>query len=272
MTTPLPNEKGAFVSFLSKNDQNTKTILFMHGNSLNKECFANQLDDNTLSKYRLVAFDISGHGESSKIDNYSILRLKTIILEFIKIQNLDNFIIVGHSLGGHLGIQTLPAISDKCKGIFVFGTPPLKESLNINEAFLPNENIPFLLQRNLQPNEIDSLSKAIYNSEDENFQKIKKSISNTDGKFREDFGSSLNAGDLQDEVKILSNYSGYTTILHGNDDVFVNIEYLSNLKKEELPNADLITIDNSGHCPHIDASDLFNSHVLNFANKTLKSV
>ena len=40
-------------------------VLLIHGNSLSREVFRNQLGGALSRKYRLVALDLPGHGESS---------------------------------------------------------------------------------------------------------------------------------------------------------------------------------------------------------------
>jgi pimeloyl-ACP methyl ester carboxylesterase len=42
-------------------------VLLIHGNSLSREVFRKQLGGALSRKYRLVAFDLPGHGESSVI-------------------------------------------------------------------------------------------------------------------------------------------------------------------------------------------------------------
>ena len=40
-------------------------VLFIHGNSSCKEIFARQLEGELGSRYRMIAFDLPGHGASS---------------------------------------------------------------------------------------------------------------------------------------------------------------------------------------------------------------
>jgi len=51
------------LSWIEKNPEADKTILFIHGNSTSKKIFQKQLTS-SLFDQRLIAVDLPGHGES----------------------------------------------------------------------------------------------------------------------------------------------------------------------------------------------------------------
>jgi len=259
------------ISYFRSNPQENKlTVLLIHGNSLNKAFFQNQFNDPLLCHLPLIAIDLPGHGESKNEETYSLATLKRSVLDFIELTSLNNFIIVGHSLGGHLAIQMIPEIREICKGIFIYGTPPLRQPLNVTDAFHESKALGYFLTSDLGEEEILELAESIYDARDENFFKIKESITNTDGQFRNGFGESLQE-ELLDEVELLSGFRGYLLILHGKHDSLVNLEYLKELKNENLPQADLIILKKSGHSPHLEEVNTFNKTIYNFYQKIERS-
>jgi len=50
---------------------------------------------------------------------------------------LDAPVLVGHSLGGHICLRTLP-LAANVRGVLVFGAPLLSSAADAANAFLPN--------------------------------------------------------------------------------------------------------------------------------------
>jgi pimeloyl-ACP methyl ester carboxylesterase len=223
---------------------------------MNGSFFSKQLNDSILLQYNLVSLDLPGHGTSLKLDNYSIPNLLNIILN--DLSDFENMVLIGHSLGGHLAIQLLPQLKNRCKGIFIFGTPPMRIPLNVEDAFVLNEHSAKFLQKDIDDISILNLAKIVYNKEDDIFQKILVSLKKTDGKFREDFALSLMNEEINDEIDILDAFNGKIVIAVGENDALVNIQYLKSLKINNLWLNMIFVIKNSGHAPHIENPDELN--------------
>ena len=67
-----------------------------------------------------------------------------------------NVILVGHSLGGHLAIEIAEKI-DNLKGLIIIGTPPVKKPMNLEEAFLPIQEIQTFFTENPIHKDIESI-------------------------------------------------------------------------------------------------------------------
>ena len=75
------------------------TLLFIHGAFINKEYWNEQLTYFS-EKYRVIAIDIAGHGNSSHNRNeWTIKNYGKDISEFIKKLLLKNVVLIGHSIG-----------------------------------------------------------------------------------------------------------------------------------------------------------------------------
>ncbi len=93
---------------------NGKTILAVHGWLDNANSFAPLAAQ--LSDFRFIAIDLPGHGKSSHKPDRTIYHFAEYVLEIISIAEalgLENFILLGHSMGG--AISTLVAGLDILK-------------------------------------------------------------------------------------------------------------------------------------------------------------
>lgn len=79
-------------------------VLFIHGNSACKEVFDLQLDGASGHRYRMIAFDLPGHGESSDAPepehSYHIAAYADVALMLLEHLGARRCAVVGWSLGG----------------------------------------------------------------------------------------------------------------------------------------------------------------------------
>lgn len=82
-----------------------KTLLFIHGLSSNLEAW-NRNISGLQDKYRCIALDLPGYGKSSKnrVD-YSLADYADFLHEFIQEKNLEDVVLVGHSMGGQIAMH-----------------------------------------------------------------------------------------------------------------------------------------------------------------------
>lgn len=74
-------------------------LVMIPGWSQTAEQFKYQIDDLS-DRYRVLALDMRGHGESEKVDfGYRISRLSKDVYEFLAGLDLDDAVVLGHSMG-----------------------------------------------------------------------------------------------------------------------------------------------------------------------------
>ncbi|NOZ03827.1 MAG: alpha/beta hydrolase, partial [FCB group bacterium] len=116
------------------------SVLLLHGNSSSGLSFGRQIDSSLGEKYHLVALDLPGHGNSEPFTDaaeYSIPGYAAVIAAVAKELNMENAVIVGWSLGGHIALEAHNQLP-QAKGFVIFGTPPLAFPPAMETAFLPN--------------------------------------------------------------------------------------------------------------------------------------
>lgn len=74
---------------------------------------------------RVVAFDFSGHGTSPAVrGRYSIRRLAQDVLTVANAQNLEHFVLVGHSMGAQVAAEFAAAGPQRVKKLILVDAPP----------------------------------------------------------------------------------------------------------------------------------------------------
>ena len=97
--------------------QGDTTLLFLHGWCINSSYWNNQLDY-FKSKYKVCAIDLPGFGKSiAQRDNWTIEEYSKDVLAFIDTMNLNNVVIIGHSMSGEIMLETSLTNNPKIVGI-----------------------------------------------------------------------------------------------------------------------------------------------------------
>lgn len=127
---------------INNKKDNAVNILFLHGfggNFNNKISFFNYFN-----QYNYYCINMMGHGNSIVEDQsqMDLIYFKEIVLQFILKNNLNNIVIMGHSMGG--GISLL-LFDDLKKHNIEFKyileaplNPSVLENFNLVEKFIPN--------------------------------------------------------------------------------------------------------------------------------------
>lgn len=254
---------GRNLSYYEVHPEISQTILFLHGNSHSNEFFRKQLEDQRFKNFRLIAIDLPGHGESSCLEEYSLIHFAGVIQKLIEALEVKQFIVVGHSLGGHIGLQLIKQASPN--GILIFGTPPLPMPFS-DQCFLPNENAAPLWQESSTTEQLEKLANELQYNHTNNFQLITDYLK-TDSKFRTQVLQSVLEGKYLDETRLIGQYSGELMVLACEEDNIVNNKNISDLF-QNFPHFDFVEFS-SGHSPQIEIAEEFSEILLDFARKAL---
>lgn len=256
---------GISLNFLEINPEKECAILFLHGNSHSLKSFSKQMESPLLKDFRLVFVDLPGHGESTKGSEYSIKIFAQILSEFIKILEINNFIIAGHSLGGHVGINLLNS-GIRPRGLFLFGTPPLKNPFDV-AAFLPNSKVSAMGKIKADYEEISTLMDEMnYVGRDK--ERAIEDFLNTDGNFRVDVLGDIASGKNADEVELIKSFNAPVMFLLATKDSMINNSYIREECFLDLSHIQMREIE-CGHSPQIEMDVDFNQILMEFSHQVL---
>jgi pimeloyl-ACP methyl ester carboxylesterase len=103
-------------------------LLMIHGNSSCREVFGRQVQDPAFAHRRTIALDLPGHGGSADADDpdrsYTRQGLTDLVVEVLSMLDVREAVVLGWSLGGHVGIQMLSRFP-RVVGLIITGTPPV---------------------------------------------------------------------------------------------------------------------------------------------------
>jgi pimeloyl-ACP methyl ester carboxylesterase len=237
-------------------------VLFVHGNSLSAESFKYQLESEPGKKYRLIAFDLPGHGKSDKANDpkkiYSIEGFIGFMLELVDILKIGNAVFVGHSMGGHMIIDAMERFPN-ASGFVIFGAPPVQKPEHpMERSHFPNPAFMLAFTGKLDPEQLETLSAAYVAEKAVVPELIKTSLQQVDPLMRGTFGANAGVTTFPDEADIIRNMKRPLAVFHGEGDQMIRGTYFDELAIPTLWRNKLQMIKNSGHCPQTENPEEFN--------------
>ncbi len=101
-------------------------ILFLHG-----FCADSSIWNDFILRFpeqNILRIDIPGFGASEQIPDYSISRYADVIKAVIDDYKIDQFVFVGHSMGGYIALEFAKKYAHYLKGLCLFHSHPYKDS------------------------------------------------------------------------------------------------------------------------------------------------
>ena len=109
------------------------SIIFIHGFPLNKSMWNTQMEA-LKDHYRVIAYDIRGHGDSDAgEENFSIDLFANDLLFFMDALNLDKPIICGLSMGGYIALDAVGKFPVHFKALVLCDTQCLADTPDMRE-------------------------------------------------------------------------------------------------------------------------------------------
>lgn len=228
-------------------------LVFLHANSSSGKVYDAFFDAG--SPYSLIRIDLPGHGQSPHADDareYRWPHFKTNVADFINATLDQPFLLIANSLGGHMGIELLGKLPH-CRGLVIFGTPPLDKPLNAEQAFLATEASEFIMNETVSEGTLDRCISLIA-KDPAIAQRLKADYHASDPKFRSEFVDSFLVQQEYDNEKQMVEQSEVPVyIIHGRNDPSVNLEYLQSLNNIKQ----LYILEDCGHYPSIEQPEEF---------------
>lgn len=254
------------------------TLIFIHGHLTNKQFFSSQFSSPSLKKYRMICIDLPGYGESDAPNDpekvYSFPGYARSVEEALRAPDLQNIVIIGWSLGGHVGLE-LTSHLPQLKGLLITGTPPIELSAEgFSKGFKAAD--PRILEcfgkGNLSSEETELLARENGYDGSADRQFIMDAIIQTDEGAKVLYPRSILNGVGQNEMDIVRSWPRPIAVIAGADDALVNNGYIIN----EVPFANLWggqvhLVQNSGHFVPMQQPQIFNEFIRKFAQDVFKT-
>jgi len=210
--------------------------------------------------FRVITPDIPGFGKSNKAQSYSdINSIARLVLECLDEKKIDEFYLLGHSMGGMIVQEIAKINGKKILKLICYSTGPKGE----------------------MPGRFETVEQSIANLNNKGLKVMARNIAKTwfiEGEKAKYFSTCVEAGkqtSLQaaensliafqkwNGVSDLKNIKNETLIIWGDQDKSYNHTQIKILEKE-IKNSKLIVFKGCAHNVHLEQPNLFNTTVKNF--------
>jgi pimeloyl-ACP methyl ester carboxylesterase len=229
-------------------------ILLIHGNSFCSKIFKHILASPLSKSHRIIAFDLPGHGESANaIDparSYNQPAYAEAAVELLNHLGVKEVIVMGWSLGGHIGIEMLPLFPG-IKGLMIVGTPPVgcaKGELNKAFTFGPEGwQTSFAARDDLTDEEITAFAEACADPPYEEW--MRECVKRTDQRARKMMFVHFDEGKCGDQRKIVGETKVPTAVVNGANEPYINLEFVKSVEYGNLWGGECIEMKGFLHAP-----------------------
>lgn len=124
------------VSYTDEGPDDAPVIIFIHGFPFNKTMWTNQISAFS-ENYRVVAYDVRGHGKSETgADDFSIeLFVKDLIIAMDTLQ-IDRAILCGLSMGGYIALNAIENYPERFDALVLCDTNCTADTQEVQEKRL----------------------------------------------------------------------------------------------------------------------------------------
>lgn len=236
-------------------------VLMVHGNSSSARSFQRVLESPLGSTFRLVAFSLPGHGQSEAPPAEEAFSLPALsrLVQHLPGQFPDQpYVLVGHSLGGHLFSEALSGLS-RARGLVLISAPPLSLPA-LSRAYKPDPVGGALFKADLGDDDVDSMTSALLGKARQDpaaTAVLAADLRRTDRRFRPALAHSIVSGQLGDERATIAVTPVPVAMVWGLDDPFLENDYYQSVTLGRALGQGRYPFANCGHSPHIEQPERF---------------
>ncbi len=272
----IPAEDGVPLVVAETGNPDGPSILFIHGFSQSILSWKMQLDDPGLqSKYRMVAFDLRGHGASGKpwtSEDYESRDWGSDVAAVIATKNLDKPVLVGWSFGGsvmtaylrHHGMKDVSGLIFAAGAMSLSGGSSFSAEMTAEQAEMMSRMGMMMspdVAKNLDGTSafVESLSAKPLDAETQREALVYNMMMPAYARMAM-FANQTSYEDLAGKITLP------TLLIHGDADAVVDFE-LSVVNQGLIPGSELARYEGIGHAPFLEDPARFNKDVATFTDR-----
>jgi pimeloyl-ACP methyl ester carboxylesterase len=266
---------GLKIHYVEKNEQERNLLFCIHGNSGSARAWLPQLNSLLLKSFRMIAFDLPGHGLSFSAEHaenyYSITGMANILAQAVSVlSNNQQFILVGLSLGTNLIAEMLiypitPA------GIFFISCTLLGEGYPLQKVFIPQDSPTITFYNELNRTRVEDFFNAhLPNARKEDIENMVEDYLAVIPEFKPTLFKTAAEGKVSDEIALLKQTNFPVAVIMGQQDQIVDIHYLDQ-RPFKLWGDTVFKLNNVGHWLNLEDATIVNEYISAYAHDAFKA-
>jgi pimeloyl-ACP methyl ester carboxylesterase len=187
-------------------------VLYIHGNLGSHLWYSRVME---VEGRRVIALDLPNFGKSDALGECSISAYGKFVIKFIEKLELGPVILVGHSLGGAVAMETAVTRPDLAAALCLVDSSP------INGLVTPTSYYPVIESYKTDRNMLKAALRAVVPAldDEEFFERLVSDAAAMQGKCFIGHAEALGKADFTDRA---GNYSGPVLCLTGEKDILIN--------------------------------------------------
>ena len=233
----------------------------LFGSGKNWRSFAGSLEDD----FQVWTLDARNHGDSPHADSMSYQQMAEDVARFFAENELENVILLGHSMGGKTAMQLALQFPDRIAALIVVDIAPvcydhLHKQLKLIEAMQELD-----LAGEMSRSEIEK-KLALKIPEKRLLSFLMTNLNRQNGQFQWRIGlEQIAAGmpELLNYPELKSVFKGPVQFIGGENSAYLKFEYHALIRKY-FPESRITMLDNCGHWLHVEQPAAFQKTVNEF--------
>jgi len=257
------------VSYTDQGSDDAPVIIFIHGFPLNKTMWNYQVEA-LMGRFRVIAYDIRGHGDSDAgNDNFTIDLFATDLIQFMDGLKIEKASLCGLSMGGYIALNAIEHYPERFDALVLSDTNCQPDSAEVKEKRM--KAIHNILENGVSNYADESIKNLFaqesFSTHEDEIISVKEMICNTS---EESLGCTLLALAARNGTcNKLSGIDVPVLILVGEEDKITPPE-VSTLMHEQIKDSTMYVIPHAAHLSNIEQPEEYNEQLMRFFAKVYK--
>ncbi|MBK6998149.1 MAG: alpha/beta fold hydrolase [Lewinellaceae bacterium] len=261
---------GLTVSYNDEGPINAPAIIFIHGFPFNKSMWNHQLEA-LQEQYRVIAYDVRGHGNSEAGDeNFSIDLFSHDLLFLIDALDIEKPILCGLSMGGYIALNAIGKFPEHFSGLVLSDTQCIADTPETREKRM--KAIESINTNGVEKYAEESIKNLFavqsFSSKKEEISAIRKMIVETS---IQSLSYTLFAlSERKGTCSKLQDIKAPVLIMVGKEDK-ITPPAAAKMMHEKIQGSLLKIMEHSGHLSNLENPSEFNHQLLRFMSQFVKN-
>lgn len=243
-------------------------IIFIHGFPFSSEVWSKQVEL-LKNKFRVITYDIRGHGKSGVGDGqYTLELFVDDLVGLLDYLGISKAVLCGLSMGGYIALRTIERNPERVSALVLCDTGPIADT---NESKLRRAGIIKSVKAKGAGQFVESFLKAAFAPE--SFETKQNEVKMVEKIMRSNSeigicGAQLAMAGRTDTTEALQSIKVPTLILVGEFDTVIPVK-ISETMHSKIPNSELHILPKAAHLTNLENTEDFDRFLLDFLNRVL---